>query len=95
MIKRIDSQKSEMIKIYSEDKVINAHKGHTVARALLGAGVTHFHNTTSRGSQRGSFCMMGVCFDCLVEIDAQPTQQACMINVYQEMKIKRQANLLK
>jgi NADH dehydrogenase/NADH:ubiquinone oxidoreductase subunit G len=39
--------------------------------------------------------MMGVCFDCLVEIDEQPNQQACMINVYQEMKIKRQENLLK
>ena len=95
MIKRIDSQKSEMIRIYFEGKLINVHKGDTVASALLEVGVTHFQNTTSTGSQRGPFCMMGVCFDCLVEIDEQPNQQACMINVYQEMKIKRQANLLK
>lgn len=95
MIKRIDSQKSEMIRIYFEGELIYAHKGHTVASALLEAGITHFQNTTSRGSRRGPFCMMGVCFDCLVEIDEQPNQQACMINVYQEMKIKRQANLLK
>ena len=95
MIKRIDSQKTEMIRIFFEGELIYAHKGHSVASALLEAGVTYFQNTTSRGSQRGPFCMMGVCFDCLVEIDEQPNQQACMINVYQEMKIKRQANLLK
>ena len=40
MIKRIDSQKSEMIRIYFEGKLINAHKGDTVASALLEAGVT-------------------------------------------------------
>ena len=95
MIKRIDSQKTGMIKIYFEGELINAHKGQTVASALLEAGVTHFQNTTSRGSQRGPFCMMGVCFDCLVEIDELPNQQACMVNVYQEMKIRRQTNIFK
>ena len=95
MIKRIDSQKIGMIKIYFEGELINAHKGQTVASALLEAGVKHFQNTTSRGSQRGPFCMMGVCFDCLVEIDEQPNQQACMVNVYQEMKIRRQTNIFK
>ena len=40
-------------------------------------------NRTSRdsaviGAPRGPFCMMGVCFDCLVEIDGLPNRQACM-----------------
>jgi predicted molibdopterin-dependent oxidoreductase YjgC len=33
---------------------------------------------------------MGVCFDCLMEIDGVPNQQACMIRVRDGMKVRRQ-----
>jgi len=33
--------------------------------------------------------MMGVCFECLLEIDGIPNQRACMIPVREAMKIKR------
>jgi hypothetical protein len=35
--------------------------------------------------------MMGVCFDCLVTIDDQPNQQACMTLVRPGMRVERQA----
>ena len=34
--------------------------------------------------------MMGVCFDCLVVIDGNENQQACMTNVVEGMQIERQ-----
>ena len=34
--------------------------------------------------------MMGVCFDCLMEIDGVPNQQACMVPVAEGMAIRRQ-----
>jgi predicted molibdopterin-dependent oxidoreductase YjgC len=34
--------------------------------------------------------MMGVCFDCLVEIDGVANRQACMIEVRDGMRVKRQ-----
>jgi NADH dehydrogenase/NADH:ubiquinone oxidoreductase subunit G len=34
--------------------------------------------------------MMGVCFECLVEIDGVPNQQACMTPVRSGMRIKLQ-----
>jgi predicted molibdopterin-dependent oxidoreductase YjgC len=34
--------------------------------------------------------MMGVCFDCLVTIDGQPNQQACMTVVQPGMRVERQ-----
>jgi hypothetical protein len=34
--------------------------------------------------------MMGVCFDCLVTIDDQPDQQACMTSVRAGMRVERQ-----
>lgn len=34
--------------------------------------------------------MMGVCFDCLAEIDGVPNRQACMIEARTGMRIRRQ-----
>jgi len=67
-----------------------ARDGDTVAATLLAAGVTDFRTTPVSGSARGPFCMMGVCFDCLVVIDGRPNQQSCMIPVRDGMKIERQ-----
>jgi NADH dehydrogenase/NADH:ubiquinone oxidoreductase subunit G len=34
--------------------------------------------------------MMGVCFECLVEIDGVPARQSCLVPVREGMSIKRQ-----
>ncbi|MFY9237639.1 MAG: (2Fe-2S)-binding protein [Roseovarius sp.] len=41
-------------------------------------------------TQRAPYCMMGVCFDCLVEIDGAPNQQSCLATVREGMVIRRQ-----
>jgi len=35
--------------------------------------------------------MMGVCFECLVEIDGRPNVQACMTPVRDGMAVRRQS----
>jgi predicted molibdopterin-dependent oxidoreductase YjgC len=42
------------------------------------------------GQPRAPLCMMGVCFECLVEIDGQKNQQACLVRVRSGMTIRRQ-----
>ena len=37
--------------------------------------------------------MMGVCFDCLVEVDGTPNTQACMILLREGMTVRRQTGL--
>jgi hypothetical protein len=34
--------------------------------------------------------MMGVCFDCLAEIDGVPNRQSCMVTAQPGMRIRRQ-----
>lgn len=41
------------------------------------------------GTARAPYCMMGVCFECLVEVDGIPDQQACLILVADGMKVNR------
>ena len=63
-------------------------KGAILAASLLAAGVDVFRTTPVSGAPRSPFCMMGACFDCLVEIDGV-TRQACMINVSEGLQISR------
>ncbi|MBT8411589.1 MAG: (2Fe-2S)-binding protein [Octadecabacter sp.] len=62
-------------------------QGANLAAALLAAGVGVFRHTTVSGAPRGPFCMVGACFDCLVEIDGV-VRQACMIEVTEGLQIK-------
>jgi predicted molibdopterin-dependent oxidoreductase YjgC len=52
--------------------------GAPVASALLQRGFASRISGVS-GSPRAPYCMMGVCFECLVEIDGVPNKQACMV----------------
>ncbi|MDR5794659.1 (2Fe-2S)-binding protein [Caballeronia sp. LZ008] len=61
---------------------------YTVAAALLESGTLACRNTPVSGAPRGPFCMMGVCFDCLVEIDGVPNVQACMTRVREGMRVR-------
>lgn len=62
--------------------------GANLAAALLGAGVTVFRHTPVSAAPRAPFCMMGACFDCLVEIGGV-VQQACMLEVTEGLRISR------
>ncbi|SAK80638.1 (2Fe-2S)-binding protein [Caballeronia ptereochthonis] len=61
---------------------------YTVAAALLEGGAPACRTTPVSGVPRGPFCMMGVCFDCLVEIDGVPNMQACMTRVRDGMRVR-------
>lgn len=68
-----------------------ASPGDTVAAAMLVAGYQHHRITPVKGKPRGPYCMTGICFDCLVEIDGVPNQRACQILVQEGMQVKIQA----
>lgn len=70
---------------------ITCREGDSVAAALFAAGNLDCRETVVTGARRGPFCMMGVCYDCLVVIDGLPNQQACMTTVRPGMKIEWQS----
>ena len=63
--------------------------GASAAAAVLAAGLDSVRETVG-GSERMPYCMMGVCFDCLAEIDDVPNRQSCMVEVQEGMRIRRQ-----
>jgi predicted molibdopterin-dependent oxidoreductase YjgC len=63
----------------------------TVAAALLLSSDAHARTTPVSGAPRAPYCLMGACFDCLVEIDGVPNRQACMVVVEEAMQVRRAA----
>lgn len=78
------------VTISFEGAPLRARAGDSVAAALLGAGHLDLRETAVSGLPRGPFCMMGACFDCLVEIDGVPARQACLVPVADGMRVARQ-----
>jgi predicted molibdopterin-dependent oxidoreductase YjgC len=68
-----------------------ARAGDSVAATLLAAGLKACRTTPVSGAARGPYCMMGVCFDCLVTIDGRPNQQGCLVPVSAGMRIEQQS----
>jgi D-hydroxyproline dehydrogenase subunit gamma len=73
--------------IHFNDSPVVARSGETVAACLLRAGVPAFRKTPVMGAPRLPYCMIGQCFDCLVEIDGQGSQQACLVTVQEAMRV--------
>jgi predicted molibdopterin-dependent oxidoreductase YjgC len=78
------------LRLSFEGEPLRARPGETVAAALLAAGITTFRNTPVTGAARGPYCLMGTCFDCLVEIDGIANRQACLIQAEDGMAVRRQ-----
>jgi len=73
-----------------EGQTVEALEGDSVAAALLLAGAGATRTTPRTGAPRAAYCMMGVCFDCLMVIDGEANRQACMVPVRDGMRVERQ-----
>ena len=69
---------------------IDAITGQSVAAALLAANQRTLRKTRFNNNERGIFCGIGVCFDCLVVIDGITNQRACLIEAKPGMKVQTQ-----
>jgi aerobic-type carbon monoxide dehydrogenase small subunit (CoxS/CutS family) len=69
---------------------IDAITGQSVAAALLAANQRALRKTRFKNNERGVFCGIGVCFDCLVVIDGITNQRACLIEAKPGMKVQTQ-----
>ncbi|PWS37324.1 hypothetical protein DFH01_10775 [Falsiroseomonas bella] len=66
--------------------------GQSVAAALTSAGIREMRATRRGldGEGRGLFCGMGVCQDCLVELDGTPNTRACMAKATPGLVVRHQ-----
>ena len=82
--------RTETVTFTFDGRVITAEAGQSIAGALLAAGIRSWRTTRVDGTPRGLFCGIGVCFDCLVEVDGRPGVRACLTPVHDGDRVTTQ-----
>lgn len=90
MFKQLPNKDAEMLQVFLNGQSIQVQKGTTVAAMALTQGLRHTRTTSISQSKRAPFCMMGVCYDCLMVIDGKANQRACATYVKKGMQIETQ-----
>ena len=81
----------ETVKVTLDGQPVSLPIGMNVAAALLGIGETISRISPSSHKPCSPHCLMGVCFECMMEIDGIQ-RQACMTEVRDGMVIHRYLN---
>ena len=85
--RRLPEERGELSFTF-DGQTISAREGDSVAAALMAAGVRALRNTPVSRVPRGPYCLMGVCFECLVEIDGVQNVQSCMVEASDGMRVR-------
>ena len=78
------------VEVFVDGQPLRVPEGASAAAAVLLAGLPAIRETPVSGAPRLPYCMMGVCFDCLAEIDGVANRQSCMVTVAPGMRIAPQ-----
>lgn len=90
MFKRINSGEQDTIRNINfswEGQDMVGQSGDSVAAALFSSEIIAIREHPVTDQPRAPFCMMGTCFECLVEIDGIPNQQACQVTLTEGMSV--------
>jgi predicted molibdopterin-dependent oxidoreductase YjgC len=90
MFRLIDSSTTELVDIEFEGTAVAVPAGISLAAVLFYLDAIPARRTPLSDSPRAPFCMIGVCFECLLEIDGLGNQRACQVEVKTGMRVRRQ-----
>jgi D-hydroxyproline dehydrogenase subunit gamma len=90
MFRRLPDADGATVEITIDGRAARVRAGDTVAAALISAGVLASRAADVSGAPRAPYCMMGVCFECLVTVDGVGNRQGCLVPVATGMRIETQ-----
>lgn len=90
MFRRLPDAGAATLRLTIDGLPATARPGDSVAAAMLAAGVRACRETPASGAARGPYCLMGVCFECLVVIDGVGSRQGCLVPVAEGMRVQTQ-----
>lgn len=90
MFRKLHESDAGVLTIYIDGVPVSADAGESVAAVLLRQADPWSRSAPVSGNKRTPFCMMGVCFECLAEVDGAASVQTCMKPVCDGMQVVRQ-----
>lgn len=89
MLKPLPDAATPSVRLTIDGTPAEVPAGISAAGALLVASAVPTRRSLVSGAPRAPYCLMGVCFECLLEIDGIPNRQGCMVTVAEGMSIRR------
>lgn len=86
-----DGAAKGQVAISVDGMMVDVEEGEPVAAVLLRTPPFTARTTPISGAARAPYCMMGACFECLVEIDGATSTRSCMKRVRDGMVVRRQS----
>ncbi|GGF47221.1 sarcosine oxidase subunit alpha [Aliidongia dinghuensis] len=86
----LSNEGAEAVTIYIDGTPVAAEAGESIAAVLLRQSDAWTRTTPVSGSPRAPYCLMGVCFECLAEVDGVGSVQTCLTPVKPGMRVVRQ-----
>ncbi|WP_299918417.1 (2Fe-2S)-binding protein [uncultured Roseobacter sp.] len=77
------------VTVIIDDATYNSKPGENLAALMLRNDLMPFRQNPADKTGRAPHCMMGICFECLVEVDGVPSTQACLVLVQDGMIVRR------
>jgi predicted molibdopterin-dependent oxidoreductase YjgC len=90
MFHKLHEPSPDRVTIDIDGDSVAAEPGETVAAVLLRQGEPWSRLNSATGAKRAPYCMMGVCFDCVAEVDGIGSVQTCLTTVRDGMRVVRQ-----
>jgi hypothetical protein len=90
MFRKLHDPGPDAVTISIDGVAVAAELGETVAAVLLRQPDGWSRKTPISRSPRAPYCLMGVCFECLAEVDGVASVQTCLTPVKVGMQITRQ-----
>ena len=90
MFTQLPNSQIETVEVILNGQKIETPADITVAALSLIQGLRFTRTTPISVAKRSPFCMMGVCYECLMVIDGMSNQRACVTTVKNGMRIDTQ-----
>jgi D-hydroxyproline dehydrogenase subunit gamma len=90
MFRKLHDPGVDGVTIYVDGEAVAAEAGESIAAVLLRQPEPWTRTTPVSGSRRAPYCLMGVCFECLAEVDGVASVQTCLTPVKGGMRVLRQ-----
>lgn len=77
------------VEITVDGRTVIAHDGEPLAAVFLRQEDIHTRTSFPAAHPRAPYCMMGVCFECVVQVEGIGTIRSCQQTVHAGMKVER------
>ncbi len=88
MFRHDGANDQKAVEVTLDGKPVSLPSGVNLAAALLGIGERVSRMSPSSGKPCSPHCLMGVCFECMMEVDGVQ-RQACLTEVREGMVVNR------